>query len=136
MTDFKYSQTSLERLHTCHSDLITICKKAIERSPVDITVVCGHRGKDDQDQAYSNGYSDLKWPFSKHNEWPSKAVDLAPYINGKIEWNNINGLYLIAGIVISIAYSINVKIRWGGAWNGTLNDTKKRQDLYHFEKIV
>lgn len=136
MTSFKYSKTSLKRLYTCHSDLITICKKALDQSPVDITVVCGYRDKLSQNQAYRDGYSKLEWPHSMHNQTPSKAVDLAPYISGKVQWNNVKGLYIIAGIVISIAYSLNVKIRWGGAWNGTLNDAYIFNDLYHFEKTV
>ena len=135
MTNFKYSQTSLERLYTCHSDLITICKTAIVISPIDISVVCGHRDKEAQNKAYNENRSDFKWPHSMHNQTPSKAVDLAPYIDGRIQWKHEKGLYLIAGLVIGIGYKLGIKIRWGGAWNGTLNTEFQRKDLYHFEKM-
>jgi len=136
MTEFRYSQTSLNRLNTCHNDLITICKKAILISPVDISIVCGHRDKKAQARAFRDGFSKLRWPQSNHNQWPSRAVDLAPYRDGEIRWSNIEGLHLIAGLILGIADTLNIKIRWGGAWKGVLNPPDAFNDLYHFEKIV
>ena len=47
-------------------------------------IVCGHRNKEDQNKAFAEGKSKLKWPKGKHNKLPSQAVDAAPYISGNI----------------------------------------------------
>ena len=127
MNDFKYS---------CHNDIITICSLALQVSPVDITIVCGHRNMADQNKAYNEKKSRVKWPNSSHNSSPSNAVDLVPYINGVLQWNNIQQLHLVAGLIIGIGAAQNVPIRWGGAWDGQLNKPWKFNDLYHFELIL
>ena len=43
-----YSKLSKARLATCHDDLITIFNKVIEH--MDVTIVCGHRGKEEQNE--------------------------------------------------------------------------------------
>lgn len=136
MNDFKYSKTSLKRLYTCHYNLITICKLALKISPVDITVVCGYRKKDNQNKAFAEGYSNAVWPKSAHNQWPSNAVDLVPYMHEQIKWNDTNGLYLIGGLMIGISTNLDINIKWGGAWHGTLNSPHEFNDLYHFELMV
>lgn len=81
----KFSKASQEKLATCHPFLQEICNELIKE--VDFTVLCGHRDKEAQDEAFAKGASKLKWPKSKHNSGPSLAVDIAPYNNG-IDWNN------------------------------------------------
>jgi len=55
---------------------------------MDVTIVCGYRGEEEQNKAYTEKKSGLKFPQSKHNHAPSSAVDIAPYINGKgVRWN-------------------------------------------------
>ena len=73
----KYSTISKSRLVTCHQDLQTLFNEVIKY--YDCTIVYGHRGEIAQNQAYAEGKSQLKWPNSKHNKWPSLAVDAAPY---------------------------------------------------------
>lgn len=136
MSDFKYSNLSLQRLYTCHEDLITICSLALQVSPVDITVVCGFRDWRAQNDAFTTGHSRVPWPQSTHNRKPSDAVDLAPYFHGGIQWNAVKELHLIAGLVVGIGAAQNVQIRWGGAWNGMMNAPWQFNDLYHFERIV
>ena len=136
MNKFKYSKTSLKRLDTCHDDLIIICETVLDISPIDITVICGHRKKEDQNKAFTKGFSRAPWPKSAHNQLPSKAVDLAPYVNGYIKWNDIKKLYLIAGLVLGVSMNPHIEVKWGGAWHGTLNVPHEFNDLYHFELIV
>jgi len=81
---------SLALLATCDAELVRLVEAVaadIDARPGlhvhDVTVVCGHRGKADQDAAYARGASKLRWPHSAHNSYPSLAVDLAPY---PIDW--------------------------------------------------
>lgn len=72
----QFSTRSLETLGTCEQKLVNLMKKCIEE--VDFTVLCGHRSESEQDKAFAEGKSKLKYPASKHNAYPARAVDIAP----------------------------------------------------------
>jgi peptidoglycan L-alanyl-D-glutamate endopeptidase CwlK len=117
----KFSKASLAKLNTCHQDLIELFREVIQI--YDCTIICGTRYAIDQDKAFAEGRSKLKWPKSKHNTIPSMAVDVAPY---PLDWENINEFYFLAGIVFTLAAKNGVKIKWGGKF-------KTLQDYGHFE---
>jgi len=85
--EFKFGKSSLQRLRTCHDDLQLLCHAILE--DMDITVLCGYRSEAEQNAAFAKGTSKLKFPRSKHNSFPSLAVDIAPVKNGKVDWNDI-----------------------------------------------
>ena len=74
---YKYGRRSKERLETLDCRLRDVLMEAIK--DMDITILQGHRGKAEQDKAFAEGRSKLKFPQSKHNRSPSMAVDCAPY---------------------------------------------------------
>ena len=133
-----FSKTSLDRLSTCHEDLIIFCTELIKH--YDFVVVCGHRGEEEQNEAYAKGNSKLKFPNSKHNTYPSKAVDLAPW-EGKIDWGK-SQMYFFAGFALGVAeilYKNGVikhKIKSGADWDYDQDiDDTSFVDLPHFEII-
>ena len=127
----QFSEASFERLKTCHPDLQKVFLKVIEH--YDCTVTCGHRPKDEQDEAVRTGKSKLAWPYSKHNSLPSKAVDCVPF---PVDWSDTSRFYHFAGFVLAVAQGLGVKIRWGGDWDGNLNfRDEKFKDLPHFELV-
>lgn len=85
---YQWGARSLSRLHTCHPLLITLMQRVIARPdlPLDLSVLCGHRTREEQDAAVARGASRLRWPKSKHNRQPSHAVDVAPYVGGAVSW--------------------------------------------------
>ena len=125
----KFSMTSIKRLATCDARLQQIANAAIVK--YDFTVLCGHRGEEDQNDAFERGTSKLKFPNSKHNKWPSRAMDLAPF---PIDWDDIGRFKELAKIVLEEAKRIGVKVRWGADWDrdGDWRDEKFR-DWPHFE---
>ena len=126
-----FSGKSQERLSTCHPDLQKLFNEVIKH--YDCTVVCGHRGKDEQDEAVRTGQSKLAWPHSKHNSLPSKAVDVVPF---PVDWSDTSRFYHFAGFVMGVALSLGIKIRFGGDWNGNLQfRDEKFKDLPHFELV-
>lgn len=133
----KFSKTSMFRLQTCHQDLQTIFNYVIKK--YDCTIVCGYRDAKDQNNAFKNGKSQVKYPNSKHNKAPSMAVDVAPYDNGMIDWD-YEQMYHFAGYVQGIAQmlkdygAITHSIRLGSDWDGD-NDVQDQSfiDLPHFE---
>jgi peptidoglycan L-alanyl-D-glutamate endopeptidase CwlK len=101
----------------------------------DHTIICGHRGKTDQDAAYKSGASEKPWPKSKHNKAVSEAVDAAPWIRDSISYNPIE-CAVFAGIVFETARRLGVQdlIIWGGDWDGDGDVMEhKLKDLVHFE---
>lgn len=124
-----FGKASKERLATCHPKLQLVANAAIKRT--DFSILCGHRGKQEQNDAVNRGTSQLAWPKSKHNKKPSLAFDAAPY---PIDWDNIARFQAMAKIILEEAKRLDVKLRWGADWNqnGQWADEKFR-DWPHFE---
>lgn len=124
-----FSKTSYQKLSTCEIPLVTIFMEVIKH--FDCTILTGHRNEEDQNKAFNDGKSQIKWPNGKHNSLPSKAVDVAPY---PIDWGDRERMNYFAGFVKGIATSKGIEIRWGGDWD---NDTEVKDnsfdDLVHFE---
>jgi len=135
MMNWRFSYSSFRKLSTVRPELQIIFNKALKISPVDFGISCGYRDKDEQELAFREGRSKLRWPESKHNRYPSDAVDFFPVVNGKAIWDNPSYFYLIAGLVLGIANQMGYKIRWGGAWNGELNKPGVLNDLPHIEWV-
>ena len=128
----RFGKVSMRRLDTCDPKLQHLFLVVVEK--YDCMIVCGHRNKEDQNKAFTEGKSKLKWPKGKHNTLPSKAVDAAPWINGAICWDD-KEVRKFAKYVLETAKTLGIKIRWGGDFNmNGLNDDKFK-DLVHFELI-
>lgn len=119
-----FSNRSKERLMTCHAKLQEIMLDAIAIK--DFSVLCGHRGEEEQNKAFDSGNSKAQWPFSKHNRLPSHAVDIVPY---PLDWDDTEDFAELAGIIKAIAHTKGIPIRWGG-------DFKSIKDMPHFELIL
>ena len=124
-----FGKSSKKRLSTCDDRLQKVFNEVIEH--VDCSVLCGHRGKDDQDKAYKEGKSKAKYPNGRHNRQPSLAVDVSPY---PIDWNDLERQTLFAGFVLGIAKQMGINLIWGNDWDGDF-ETKDTglKDYPHFE---
>lgn len=108
MATFHFSILSLRRLLECHPDLQAIARELIKE--IDVVVLCGHRGETEQNTAYHDGRSKLKFPHSKHNSTPSRAIDLAPY---PIDWGDIARFEDMCDRIERIAEKLGIDIRQG-----------------------
>lgn len=126
-----FSTRSKSKLMACHPDLQRLFEEVCKTH--DCTILEGHRDKKRQDEAFRSGLSKLKFPASKHNRYPSHAVDVIPY---PIDFSDVKGIYAFGWFVIAKAKEMGIKIRWGGDWDGD-GDTKdqKFNDLVHFELL-
>lgn len=131
MSPFKFGKRSQRRLEECHPVLQQIMYEALAVSPVDFTILCGHRTKAEQDDCCERGVSRVRWPNSLHNQQPSLAVDVAPF---PINWRDRERFCYLAGIIKGVAAMRGVDLRWGGDWDddGDLHD-QRLSDLPHFE---
>jgi len=109
---YRFSKRSLENLATCDEQIQLILRQAIQR--IDFAVICGHRNKDDQEKAFLSGNSQLHFPQSAHNDFPSMAVDIAPY---PIDWENIRRFKVLKKIIFEEAEKLGIDLVWGGDWS-------------------
>ncbi len=99
-----------------------------------ISILVGHRTQVEQDLAYARGTSKVRWPLSKHNSKPSRAMDICPAPVNLKSQSLREELTFIAGAVRILALDMGLKVRWGGDWDkdGDLEDNTF-DDLFHFE---
>jgi peptidoglycan L-alanyl-D-glutamate endopeptidase CwlK len=117
MTSFKLGKKSRKELEGVHSDLVAVVERAIELTVQDFAVHDGIRTLDEQRKLVERGAS--KTLRSRHIS--GHAVDLVPYINGKLRWE-WEPIYAIAEAVRFAALEQGVPIRWGGAWDRRLTE--------------
>lgn len=143
---YELSEKSLEKFKTLHPDLQKILSELIK--VYDFAIIEGHRTLEQQQQYYKEGKSKLDGVNnkSKHQSYPSLAVDIMPYKKGT---NAFSGdeldtmrFYFMMGMVKVIAHNLLDKgeishgVRFGLDWDG--DDTFTDQtfhDLPHFELI-
>jgi len=121
---YYFSKSSKERLETCHPLIQDWLNEIIKWR--DCTVAWGHRGEDEQNEMFASGLSRCKYPESKHNTDPSLAVDVYPYVNGRM----VNGSYdeddilidRFIGFAQAVAALRGIPIKSASEWKGFIGD--------------
>lgn len=139
---YALGKLSRSRLDGVHPDLILIVEKALAGSPVDFMVLEGLRSKARQQQLYDQGRKTpgpkVTWTMnSKHRiqaDGYGHAVDLGPWVDGKVDWTAGKHFDQIATAMFAAAQEVGRAIRWGADWD---KDGKPRErgesDSPHFE---
>ena len=115
----KLGKHSKSELVGVNDDLVAIVEKAIEITEQDFTVHDGIRTLKEQTELVRLGAS--KTMNSRH--LTGHAVDLVPYINGKLRWEWIP-IYTIANAMRKAAQHYQIPIVWGGAWDVDFTNSK------------
>jgi peptidoglycan L-alanyl-D-glutamate endopeptidase CwlK len=138
---YYFGATSRALRDTCTENLQRVANKAIEITPYDFCIICGHRRKDDQNDAFAAGRSTKRWPNSRHNKEPSEAFDFAPWIvdpdtgKGYIPWDDEGAFYKVGAVIETAAKMLGVTIRHGGDWDRDgLTEDQTFMDLGHIEE--
>lgn len=124
---YKFSKRSLDNLATAEEKLQVLFNAVIKET--DCTVIYGHRTPEEQFELFKQGREkkDGWWvkvgktvtnldgniKKSKHNYFPSKAVDVVPF---PLDWNDIESFKKLAVIVKKKAKELNIDVEWGGDW--------------------
>lgn len=129
----RFSTLSRQRLETCDERLRVLLNEAIKT--YDLTVLCGHRGEEEQEEAYRLGNSTKRWPESRHNVFPSHAVDVAPWFaDVKIDWNDLAAFARLIGYIERIAHERAIPLRFGLDWDSDRRTADERFiDAGHIE---
>lgn len=123
----KFSKRSKDNLATADIKLQQLFNAVIEE--FDCTVIYGHRTPEEQFELFKKGREkkdswgvktgktvtnlDGSIKKSKHNYYPSKAVDVVPF---PLDWNDIKAFELLAKVVKEKALELNIEVTWGGDW--------------------
>lgn len=133
-----FSNRSKTSLAGIHPDLVRVLNAAIVDTPIDFTVTDGVRTTAQQQSLYAQGRSkpgprvtNADGVRNRSNHQPhadgyGHAVDLYPYINGRVDVDNDRALTVIAGHIKAVAARLGVPLTWGGDW-------KSPYDPGHFE---
>ena len=141
---YHLGEASLAKLHTCAPALINVARRAIGASPVDFTIVWGYRGEAEQNALEASGASHKRYPESKHNreargEPESWALDFAPWVDGRIYWEDTHMFAVVAGVFMAVAAlrpGPPIELRWGGDWDSDGKTTDQTlMDWGHIELL-
>lgn len=124
---FKFSKKSIAQLDTVDPRLKELALRVIAISPIDFTIVQGRRTVAQSAQNIAAGTSFLKDP-SKSKHVTGEAFDFAPYVNGKIDWDDREKFWTIAQLFMAEAKKMGISIRLGADWNfsGSYKDEVQR----------
>lgn len=113
---------SLSELDGVHPKLVSVVKRAIEITKQDFSVHDGLRTIDEQKSLVARGAS--KTMNSRHlrqSDGYGHAVDLVPYINGKLRWE-WPAIYPIALAMSISSQEHDLPVVWGGVWDRRLSE--------------
>ncbi len=136
---YTFGTTSAAKLSTCDDRIQRVMRRALGYGLMDITVLEGVRTLEKQQEEFRAGRSEIDGvnKLSKHQEVPSRAVDVMPWpavVNGVNVWDDKQRFAVMAGLILAAAKEEGVALRWGGDWDGDGNNAdSKLHDMPHFE---
>lgn len=118
---YAFGASSKIELMGVHPGLVEVANLAIALSVQDFSVHDGLRTAIEQQKLVARGASKtLDSKHLKQTDGFGHAVDLVPYINGKLRWE-WGPIYHIAEAVSKAAAELGVKLVWGGVWDKSFN---------------
>jgi len=145
------NKSSIQKLGTVNMRLqviVTAAASALAESHIFFIVTQGLRTADEQARIYGKGRTrdeliaakvnpDYSMPSVKKSTWTMNsnhlsglAVDLAPIINGELNWDEdgkLGAWPVIATAMKNAAIDMGEELVWGGDWKGS------KRDRPHFE---
>jgi len=125
----QFGKGSLAALDGVHPNLVKVLKAAIANSPIDFTIVEGATIVTGKKNLYAQGrdgkggkivtYADGIKNKSNHQvkaDGYGHAFDFAPYVNGKIDWNDHSKFKKIADHIVNTGAKMGIKVVAGYYW--------------------
>lgn len=99
-----------------HPDLVRFAELTLKYSAQDFSVHDGLRTEAEQREYVRTGASQTMASLHrKQADGFGHAVDLVPFINGKLRWE-WPPIYVIAAAAKKAAAALKLEVRWGGPW--------------------
>lgn len=140
MSDFTFSQRSIDSLKGVHPNLVRVVTRALALSTVDFRIIEGVRTPTRQRQLYAQGRTKpgpkVTWTLNS-NHFVNKrtgfghAVDILP---APYDWKDLNNFNAVANAMFQAADELKINIRWGADWDNDSNPRERGEtDSPHFE---
>lgn len=115
----KFGARSLKNLATVDERLVKVLNAAVASAGEgeDFTVICGHRGRAEQEASVRAGTSNAHFGQSAHNVSPSRAIDFIPYPFDNTMWNSKAKFRRVWEHIERCAKAQGVGLTWGGEWS-------------------
>lgn len=141
-----FGKASLDRLEMCNHILQTLFHRVVVYR--DCSITCGHRSHEEQAELYAQGrtkpgkrVTNAKPGQSKHNSYPSLAVDVVPWPE---KWSSEDAFESLHDTVIAHWQEMQrngetggYALVWGGDWDGDGDREDQRfNDLPHYELVM
>jgi len=133
-----FGTKSTAALKGVHPDLVRVLIEAIKDTPIDFSINEGVRSLATQQRYYASGRA-KKGPIitnadgvkNKSNHQVKSdgygwAVDLYPFVNGEVKFNDEQDLKTIADHIKATGARLGIQVIWGGDWHSII-------DKPHFE---
>jgi peptidoglycan L-alanyl-D-glutamate endopeptidase CwlK len=116
-----FGKTSTEQLNAINPILKDLATRALAKSAVDFGIPStgGKRTAAEQKVLFDKGFSQKDGTIKKSYHQSGNAVDLVPYIDGKLTWENKQAFKDINKAVLEAWTEMNIKdwtLTWGGTW--------------------
>lgn len=110
-----FGKTSLNNLHGVNELLVQLMEEAIKDTPIDFTIVEGLRTIERQKQLLL----EKKTKTLKSKHLLGNAVDICPYVNGKLDWNNREAFKQVTDNIKETAKRLGIHITCGIDWTNS-----------------
>lgn len=116
-SNYYLGTSSRQELEGVDNGMVLVVEYAIQITPIDFSVHDGLRTLEEQREYVRTGASETMQ--SKH--LTGNAVDLVPYINGRLRWE-WKPIYQIAAAMHEASLYYNYPLIWGAVWDRQLTD--------------
>lgn len=120
---YNWGKKSREVLATLTPDLIYLMNKLADIR--NVSLISGFREEQEQNEYYRRG-TGVRWPFSKHNVYPSQAVDVVPW---PTQYDSIEELDMMLGSIQALSHVLKITVRLGKYFSNL-------KDYAHIEKAT
>ena len=112
-----FGRRSKDLLKDLDPRLVRVLTDAIKH--VDFTILETHRSKERQNRLYRERKTKLRYPYSKHNAYPSLAVDIAVWYpqSPHVHWDDLASFHRLMGVVGYCGWKRGIELRFGIDWN-------------------
>lgn len=127
MSQYKFSQSSLDNRAGVDYRLIEISDRAIQLTRVDFGIpgTGGLRTAQQQHDLFKMGKSNADGFSDKSYHQTGRALDVYAFVDGKASWEKEH-LAMVATAMLQAANELGYPLEWGGLW-------KSFVDMPHFQ---
>jgi len=138
---YAFGRTSLKKLATVDAELTEVPRLVMAWQVFDFAIIWGYRTDQQQMDAFLSGASQKKTgslhQVTKDGAPWAQAFDFAPWVNGRIPWEDTHAFAVLGGMFIAAGEILETPVDYGGDWDMDGQTTDQTlMDWGHVQKRV